>query len=54
VRSFVGRYRGEAVVLRVGTQGANVPSLRLYEKCGFSVRGTGLMLHRHVGRWDRP
>jgi ribosomal protein S18 acetylase RimI-like enzyme len=34
--------------LRVGTQVANVPSLRLYEKLGFRVTSARAILHRHV------
>lgn len=49
VRFFVGRYRQECDELRVGTQAANVPSLRLYEKCGFRVVRTQYVLHLHAG-----
>ena len=34
----------------VGTQAANVPSLRLYEAMGFRVCDTAYVLHAHVGR----
>lgn len=34
----------------VGTQAANVPSLRLYESFGFSIVRTVYVLHGHVGR----
>jgi GNAT superfamily N-acetyltransferase len=37
-----------ADVLEVGTQTANVPSLRLYEHAGFAVARTGFVLHRHI------
>jgi ribosomal protein S18 acetylase RimI-like enzyme len=47
VESFVTRYAGVAEWLRVGTQVANVPSMRLYENCGFRVEETAYMLHRH-------
>lgn len=34
--------------LRVGTQVANVPSIRLYEKCGFQMAEALYVLHAHV------
>ncbi len=34
--------------LRVGTQAANLPSMRLYEGCGFRVAETVYVLHAHV------
>jgi ribosomal protein S18 acetylase RimI-like enzyme len=34
---------------RVGTQAANIPSLRLYESLGFRVCETAYVLHAHVG-----
>lgn len=37
-----------ADVIRVGTQAANVPSLRLYENSGFRVVGTHYVLHAHL------
>jgi ribosomal protein S18 acetylase RimI-like enzyme len=36
--------------VRVGTQVANVPSLRLYEKHGFRTTEASYVLHRHSGR----
>jgi hypothetical protein len=33
----------------VGTQAANIPSLRLYESFGFRVCETAYVLHAHVG-----
>jgi ribosomal protein S18 acetylase RimI-like enzyme len=38
-----------ADVLRVGTQVANVPSVRLYETCGFRFASSSYVLHAHVG-----
>jgi len=32
--------------VKVPTQGANVPGLRLYEKCGFAISSVGLWYHR--------
>lgn len=48
VRFFVAEYGGRFAELAVGTQVANVPSLRLCESCGFSVTKTSLVLHRHL------
>jgi ribosomal protein S18 acetylase RimI-like enzyme len=44
VHDGLGKYRR----LRVGTQIANVPSLRLYEQCGFRVAEAAYVLHAHV------
>lgn len=38
---------GSASALRVGTQAANMGSLRFYESLGFRVVGTQYVLHRH-------
>ena len=38
----------DADMLRVGTQVANLPSISLYEKCGFHVAETTYVLHAHV------
>ena len=35
--------------LRVGTQAANVPSVRLYEPLGFSLASAAYVLHLHRG-----
>ncbi len=35
--------------LRVGTQVANTPSLRLYERLGFQIVDSAYVLHLHVG-----
>jgi RimJ/RimL family protein N-acetyltransferase len=32
----------------VGTQIANLPSIRLYEKLGFSLVKSAYVMHRHV------
>jgi dTDP-4-amino-4,6-dideoxy-D-galactose acyltransferase len=34
--------------LIVGTQIANVPSMRLYEKCGYNISNSTYVLHAHV------
>lgn len=49
VSEFARRHGAENRVLRVGTQAANLPSLRLYEKLGFRVVSTTYVLHRHTG-----
>lgn len=48
VEYFIDHYRGECDLLTVGTQAANLPSLRLYETAGFSVIGTQYVLHRRL------
>jgi ribosomal protein S18 acetylase RimI-like enzyme len=50
VKEFAHRHGEGGRTLRVGTQVANVPSLRLYEKLGFRVTSARAILHRHVGR----
>lgn len=47
VAHFVQRYAGRVDLLRVGTQAANVPSLRLYESSGFKIVDTQYVLHAH-------
>ncbi len=39
--------RGEPAPLRVGTQLANAPSLRLYTKLGFALESASYVLHLH-------
>lgn len=48
VETFVRERPADAGVVRVGTQAANVPSISLYEKCGFHVADTTYVLHAHV------
>lgn len=45
---FISQYRNDCDLLQVGTQAANVPSMRLYEKLGFSISSTQYVLHMHV------
>jgi ribosomal protein S18 acetylase RimI-like enzyme len=45
---FVREYRDQFDRLVVGTQAANIPSLRLYERCGFTVDHTSYVLHLHA------
>ena len=51
-RSLVNRalwQPGDSIdIVRVGTQAANVPSLRLYENLGFRIVKTEYILHAHV------
>jgi dTDP-4-amino-4,6-dideoxy-D-galactose acyltransferase len=49
VRRFVHDGRVDCDLLRVGTQAANAPSLRLYQRCGFSIASTHYVLHAHRG-----
>ncbi|MGH2933087.1 MAG: GNAT family N-acetyltransferase [Gaiellaceae bacterium] len=49
VVAFAARHGGGGRTLRVGTQVANVPSLRLYEKLAYRIVGATYVLHRHVG-----
>ncbi len=66
-RAYQGRGAGRALVnffthssarsyqrLRVGTQVANIPSLRLYEACGFRVSQTTYVLHAHIPGREAP
>ena len=48
VRQFAAHYSGCAQII-VGTQAANVPSLRMYEGLGFRAARSTYVLHRHVG-----
>jgi len=53
VAAFVEHYRPRADSLQVGTQVANTPSTRFYERLGFSLRKSQYVLHLHV-RAGRP
>lgn len=35
-------------ILRVGTQIANIPSMRLYESCGFQISNSLYIMHLHI------
>lgn len=48
VKHFVNHYRGITDSVLVGTQAANIPSLRFYAKCGFLPVETSYVLHAHV------
>jgi dTDP-4-amino-4,6-dideoxy-D-galactose acyltransferase len=45
VSAFIARHGDHD--LRVGTQIANLPSLRLYQRSGFSLTSAAYVLHRH-------
>ena len=48
VKSFMNCAAGRDVRLRVGTQVANIPSIRLYESIGFRASETSYVLHAHI------
>jgi ribosomal protein S18 acetylase RimI-like enzyme len=48
VEAFVASSTGVCDLLRVGTQAANIASMRLYEACGFRIVETAYVLHAHV------
>jgi GNAT superfamily N-acetyltransferase len=45
---FIGHYRDQCDLLQVGTQAANIPSMRLYEDLGFSIAKTTYVMHMHT------
>jgi ribosomal protein S18 acetylase RimI-like enzyme len=47
VHAFVEHYRGGVSRLHVGTQAANVPSVRMYEQMGFTLASSSYVLHLH-------
>ena len=49
VDAFVERHREHARELLVGTQAANIPSVRLYEAAGFALASAAYVLHLHRG-----
>lgn len=48
VQAFIARFGPAARVLRVGTQAANIASLRLYESLGFRMASSAYAMHRHT------
>jgi ribosomal protein S18 acetylase RimI-like enzyme len=48
VRAFAEYYRHRCGQLQIGTQVANIPSLRMCQKCGFSVTGSTYVFHKHL------
>lgn len=47
VNHFIKNWCGRVAKLRVGTQVANIPSLSLYERCGFRIISSAYVLHAH-------
>lgn len=45
---FIDFYLAPSDFLQVGTQIANLPSIRLYQKCGFSLIKSAYVMHFHV------
>lgn len=50
VAFFIDRYKTKSDYLEVGTQAANIVSMRLYQRCGFSIDRTRYVMHGHVGK----
>jgi ribosomal protein S18 acetylase RimI-like enzyme len=48
VADFIRRYAADHPRLEVGTQVANVPSIRLYESLGFRLDSAAYVLHKHL------
>jgi GNAT superfamily N-acetyltransferase len=48
VRHVVKDAAKSASIVRVGTQAANIPSMRLYERLGFQICETNFVLHAHL------
>jgi ribosomal protein S18 acetylase RimI-like enzyme len=48
VGAFLARWGSRVPTLRVGTQAANAPSIRLYERMGFRFARAHYVLHAHV------
>jgi GNAT superfamily N-acetyltransferase len=48
VAFFVDFYRDQSDFLQVGTQIANLPSMRLYQKFGFFLAKSAYVMHKHV------
>jgi ribosomal protein S18 acetylase RimI-like enzyme len=51
---FIDHYREQSDFLLVGTQVANLPSIRLYEKCGFSLIKSAYVMHLHLSQAGNP
>jgi ribosomal protein S18 acetylase RimI-like enzyme len=45
--NFINRYKDQCDLLQVGTQVANIPSMRLYQKLGFHISRSQYVLHGH-------
>jgi len=44
---FIKTSSEKSEVVRVGTQAANIPSLQLYESCGFRIVNAAYVMHAH-------
>lgn len=51
-QAFIDAYHKQAQTLRVGTQVANIPALRLYESLGFRSAASSYVLHGHFGSYQ--
>lgn len=49
VAQAIGHYAGQQIPVQVGTQGKNIPAVRLYTQMGFELKRTELSLHWHRG-----
>ncbi|OVE76900.1 hypothetical protein BVX98_04330 [bacterium F11] len=47
IYGFMKSFKSKKALFQVGTQAVNIPSVRLYEKCGFRLIGTQYVLHGH-------
>lgn len=45
IKGMMSYYKQEYLIYSVGTQVSNIPSIKLYEKCGFSAVEYGLVWH---------
>ena len=54
IRAFAEAYRGTVTSLHVGTQAANIPSIRCYERMGFRMVSAAYTLHLHHCRVAVP
>jgi ribosomal protein S18 acetylase RimI-like enzyme len=52
IRHFIESWKSEADELRVGTQVANIRSVRLYEQAGFRMAASAYVLHAHYRRGE--
>lgn len=50
MRYFIDQWRSQAVQMAVGTQVANLSSIRLYTKLGFTLTSSHYVLHLHAAR----
>lgn len=46
--AFIDYYRDSCEWLQVGTQVANIPSMKLYQRMGFYISGAQYVMHMHV------